>query len=562
MRGADCKQPGADDCQGQLAELRQRLAEANTQAAYYRRLAADSGRQRLRDVQLLSDVVDAHRQMEEALEAEQQRLLSIFDSLDETVYVSDPDSYEVLYANRRARDLFGDIVGKRCHKALYGFEGPCSSCPNDHILGENQGTTHTREEHNALTQSWYRCIARALRWPDGRTVRYEIGIDITESRKLEERVLLNQKMDSIGLLAGGIAHDFNNILIGAMGNVSLLALGEHDEESALLLGEVSKACDQAKALSNQLLTFSQGGSPVREPTLLRRLLEDTVNFVLHGSNVVSIHDFAPDLNRAVLDRSQMGQVIQNIVINAIQAMPRGGTIRVSATNVSVDPSMLLPLEPGHYVRLAFSDNGPGICPEHLQRIFDPYFTTKPSGHGLGLATSYSIVKKHGGHIEVASEVGKGTTFELYLPASEEGELVEPTEKPAAAAKGGKARVLMVDDEDIVLTVGTKMLKLSGYAAPAVAHDGEEAIRLCKEALAEGVPFTVAIMDLTIPGGMGGNEAFRRLRDLDPDLVGIVSSGYSNDPIMANHEAYGFAAVLPKPYRLAELRRAVERAVST
>ena len=369
-------------------------------------------------------------------------------------------------------------------------------------------------------------------------------------------------MDSVGLLAGGIAHDFNNILIGIVGNVSLLALGEHDEESALLLGEVSRACDQAKALNNQLLTFSQGGSPVREPTLLPRLLEDTLSFVLRGSNVVSVCDFAPDLHRAVLDRGQIGQVIQNIVINAIQAMPQGGTIRISATNVPVDPTMPLPLEPGHYVRLAFSDSGPGICPEHLQRIFDPYFTTKPSGHGLGLATSYSILRKHGGHIEVASEVGTGTTFELYLPASEEGELAEPTKELATAAKSSKARVLMMDDEDTVLAVGTKMLQFSGYAASAVAHDGEEAIRLCQEALAEGVPFTVAIMDLTIPGGMGGKEAFRRLRDLDPDLVGVVSSGYSNDPVMANYEAHGFAAVLPKPYRLTELRRAMERAVAT
>ncbi|MBT7164337.1 MAG: response regulator [Victivallales bacterium] len=544
---------------GEIAELRARLADAGKQAAYYQGLAADSGRRRLRDVQLLSEVVARHRRTEEALASRHRQLLAIFDSIDEAVYVSDPQACEILYANRKARDLFGDIVGETCHAVLHGFDEPCPFCPDGLALADREASTHTREERNSLTQRWYRCISRGLQWPDGRTVRYEMAIDITESRRHEGQALLNQKMESIGLLAGGIAHDFNNILTGITGNVSLFPPVTPGSESAQLIAEINEACGRAKALSNQLLTFSQGGAPVKEAVALAKLVRESVAFALHGANVIANYSIPADLWRAVIDRSQIGQVIQNIVINAVQAMPRSGVIEVSAANVSIGAQPPVPLDQGRYVRVSIRDDGPGIRAEDLPRIFDPYFTTKAAGHGLGLATSYSIVRKHNGHICASAERGRGATFEFYLPATDSMAPEAPKE-PESPTYCGRDKILMMDDEETILLMGARMLRASGYE-PAGARDGDEAIRLYREAMEAGAPFSVTIMDLTIPGGMGGKEAFQRLRELDPEIRGIVSSGYSSDPVMSNYEEFGFVAVLPKPYGLKELRSAIARALA-
>jgi len=384
--------------------------------------------------------------------------------------------------------------------------------------------------------------------------------DISERRALETELLKIQKLESLGTLAGGLAHDFNNLLTAILGNINMARLELGPEHRALpKLLEAEKGAVRARDITQQLLTFSKGGAPVRRPASIAELIRESAGFVLRGSNVKCRFDLPEDLNAVEVDEGQISQVIHNLIINADQAMPEGGTIDVIGRNRYVSEEQGLPLPEGRYVAITVRDSGIGIHPSHLHKIFDPFFTTKQKGSGLGLATVYSIVAKHDGHITVESELGSGTAFHVYLPVTD-----KPVEKRMTGAReeglSGRGRILLMDDDEMIRDIGRDILCYFGYDVE-LAEDGEAALALFHEARSDRKPFDLLIMDLTVPGGMGGREAIARIRELDRDVKAIVSSGYSNDPVMASFGEYGFDGVVTKPYNVEELGRAVRKVLS-
>ena len=382
--------------------------------------------------------------------------------------------------------------------------------------------------------------------------------DMTERHKIEEELVKADRLESVGALAGGIAHDFNNILTAIMGNISLASMyAKEDEQIAKRLDNAERAALRAQDLTQQLLTFSKGGDPLKRLSSIRDLIQEAVDLSMRGSNVRCELALDAALWSADVDAGQISQVLHNLIINANQAMPNGGVLAVRAENAIVDdrsPEALVALKPGPYVKISIADEGCGIAEEQLQKIFDPYFTTKEEGNGLGLFTSYSIVKKHDGHIDVASIVDAGTTFNLYLPASE-----QPCDEDAAKttrSAAGSGKILVMENEEEVCDVIEAILEHYGYEV-VFAADGVEAIAAYQQARDNGGPFDSVIMDLTIPGGMGGKEAIERLLGLDPQVKAIVASGYANDPVMLDYRAHGFAACIAKPYHTDTLRQTLQ-----
>jgi len=420
-----------------------------------------------------------------------------------------------------------------------------------------------RFRHNNGDWRWFESTGNAFRTAAGELHGVIVSRDITERRRVEEERLRASKLESVGLLAGGIAHDFNNVLTAILGNVSLakLSLQPQSKVSSHLL-DVEKACLRAKDLTQRLLTFAKGGAPVKKAASLADLVRESTRFALSGSNVRCEFLLPEGLWPVEVDEGQMSQVLHNLVINAHQAMPTGGRLTVAAENADVgtrDGMGSLPLSPGPYLKLRLSDEGIGIAPDHLSKVFDPYFTTKQEGSGLGLATAYSVVKNHGGYITVESDLGKGTTFYLYLPALPGLSLSQTT--PATAAQNGHGRILVMDDEDLICRLLDQMLHQLGYEVEC-SHDGAEAVELFQQAQSSGNPFDVVLMDLTIPGGMGGKEAVQHLRALDPSVKAIVLSGYSNDPVMADFHQYGFCDRLAKPYTVQQLGELLHHVLAT
>ncbi len=387
---------------------------------------------------------------------------------------------------------------------------------------------------------------------EGAVIRID---DITESVRLEEAMIHNDKMNSIGVLAGGIAHDFNNILVGIMGNLNLSTVFiQEDHKAYPLIQKAEKASLRAQELTNQLLTFSKGGDPVRKPLVLESVLTESALFVLTGSNVTCDLSIPPDLWRVDVDASQISQVVQNLIINAKQAMVNGGVIEVTCENIyRKDYHYLQMLKGEKYVQVTVKDSGDGIPEEQLGKVFDPYFSTKKEGSGLGLAVCHSIIAKHEGWITVRSNEGKGTSFSFYLPVADKAE-TEVTSKASSPIKGS-GKIMIMDDEEIVCAVARDMLTHLGYEV-VTALNGEEAIQMYTELYKTDSPVDVIIMDLTIPDGMGGKEAVKEILHIHSEAKVIVSSGYSNDPVIANHEKYGFAAALKKPFKISEMSELV------
>lgn len=383
-----------------------------------------------------------------------------------------------------------------------------------------------------------------------------ILMDVTEMKKAEIELMKVQKLESIGVLAGGIAHDFNNILTAILGNISLARLiGKENPQVEERLAEAEKACLRAKDLTQQLLTFSKGGAPVKKATSLFHLLKEAGTFLLRGSNVKPQFDFSENLWLAEADEGQLSQVINNLVINAKQAMPDGGILHIRAYNYYHDEHSNLPLERGQYVCFSVQDSGIGIDEKFLAKIFDPYFTTKKTGSGLGLAVTFSIVKKHKGHITVHSKIGEGTTFTVYLPAIEKVKMDIKQEEETILQLHG--RVLLMDDDEIVREVGSEMLKSLGLEV-ATAKDGDEAIQLYRKGMKTRKKYNVVVLDLTVPGGKGGKETITELKKIDPEIQALVSSGYSNDPILAEFNKYGFSGYVSKPYRIEEMANSIRK----
>ena len=380
-----------------------------------------------------------------------------------------------------------------------------------------------------------------------------------ERAKLEAQLVQAQKMEAIGTLAGGIAHDFNNILTAILGNIGLGLLDQNmGDQGRQRLAAAEKACQQAQSLARQLLTFAKGGAPIKELVSLENLVAEAASLACRGSQVRCEYAFAQDLMAIAGDPGQIHQVFQNLIINAIQAMPQGGTIEITGENIKVGNHGRLPLETGNYVKVSIKDKGIGIPEKYLQKIFDPYFTTKQQGSGLGLATAYSIVNNHHGHISAESKLGEGSTFHVYLPASDQKIRQQP--KEITELLSGKGKILVMDDEAMVREVLGMMLLTLGYEAK-FAKDGVEAIELFSQAQGSADPFAAVILDLTVPGGMGGKEAMERFLEIDPQVKAIVSSGYFDDPIMADFQKYGFAGVIAKPYKVAELGKVLNQVLT-
>ncbi len=422
-----------------------------------------------------------------------------------------------------------------------------------------QYTTTFRMRHKDGSYRWILAQSTVFVRADGQAVRM-LGshIDVTERRRVEEQLLKSQKLESVGTLAAGIAHDFNNLLTAISGNVSLLKnAAPHAAPSAAeretLLTEVEEAARRAKSLTSQLLTFAKGGAPVPQVASIRDVIVDSASFVSRGSRSRCEFAVDADLKNVHADIDQISQVIENLVINASQAMPDGGTITVSASNIVMHRRNEWDLAPGDFVKVSVSDQGYGIDEQHLPRIFDPFYTTKSTGSGLGLSTAYSIIGRHGGQLTVESQLGCGSTFTFYLPASN----AQASQREQGDVVSGSGRLLVMDDDPQLRRLMKRLLERLGYECDTT-EDGNEAVAHYVQADRDGRPYAAVILDLTIPGKEGGRETLARLRDLNPDVIAVVASGYADDDLLSASDKYGFNGRLKKPMDLATLSSEVAR----
>jgi len=395
----------------------------------------------------------------------------------------------------------------------------------------------------------------------GRRVRrqtLQIRAQLEKEAAMQTELERSSRLDSLGVLAGGIAHDFNNLLTAIMGNLGLMRLEKRVMEVVgEQVREAERATKRASEVTQQLLTFAKGGEPVRSAIELPEVVREAAGFARQGSNVRVEFDFARDLPPANADVGQISRVVHNLVLNAVQAMAEGGLIRLSLAAEQVETGDIPFLAKGRFLHLTVADNGPGIPSDRLPKIFDPYFSTKPKGNGLGLATAHSIVKKHHGNMTVESKESSGTTFHIWLPAAERTRMLSAAPVIASPPRH-RARVLFMDDEETVRNLARTVLARSGHEATLVS-DGAAAVQAYTEAHASGRSFDVVVLDLTVPGGMGGKDALSELRAIDGDVRAVAASGYSHDPVMSNHRAFGFVGVIPKPYDPETFLSAIDRA---
>ncbi len=518
----------------------------------------------------LAALVQARR-AERALAIEKERLAVTLRSVGDGVITTDLDG-RILLMNPAAESLTGwrqdealdeplDAVFQnvdpqtraRCNNTVSVLTG---------IDGERRHNRCTLLVSRELTERPIEEIAAPLRDALGRRIGMVMAFrDISDALKAQAERAKASKVASLGLLAGGIAHDFNNILMAIMGNVSMARVTCPTGTAARALDQAQQACVRARQLTWQLLTFSKGGVPFKKTTDLARVVRESASLASRGTNIEFTFDIAPDLWAVSADEGQLLQVFTNVVINAQQAMPGGGTIEIRAENVFEHNSRweyALSVQEGRYVRVSITDTGMGIPEENLGRIFDPYFTTKPNGSGLGLATAHSIVKNHGGYVSAMSKAGAGTTIHVSLPA------LNPCDAPAelpARTRNGMGRILVMDDEPAIRMLAVNMLKFLGHEAEVV-EDGSSAVEQYARALKSGDPYDAVLLDLVVPGGMGGRETMELLNEIDPSVNAIVVSGYAQDPALTEYRNYGFKASIAKPYTLAELDHTLHSVMAT
>ncbi|MEY4939803.1 MAG: hypothetical protein RIQ93_1538 [Verrucomicrobiota bacterium] len=372
--------------------------------------------------------------------------------------------------------------------------------------------------------------------------------DPEEMTLTPDELVKANRFESLGLLAGGIAHDFNNLLTTILGAVSLAK----DNRDFSALNDAEKACMTAKGLTKHLLSFAKGGAGSQTVVATREILEDSIKIAAAASTAKIKLEIAADVQPILVDRAEILQVFQNLIVNALQAMPPAPHrphLHVRATNTTLVENQAPSLSAGDYVEIEIRDNGSGIAPEHVAKIFDPFFTTKKHGTGLGLATVLAVLRKHGGQIGLDTQVGVGTAFTVYLPKAQQP--IEVQARRAASLRFGTGRVLFMDDDPQISALTAMMLDSLEYKYD-LAITGEEAIALYKRYQNIGRPYDAVIMDLTVVGGMGGDECFIELKKLDPEVRAIVASGYDNDEMARQFLAKGFCGYLTKPYRVTDL----------
>ncbi len=516
------------------------------------------------------DITDRVR-AEAALAEERNRLAVTLASIGDGVITTDTDG-RILLCNPVAEQLTGwsqaEAVGRSLTEVLRLVDTKDERPLPDPVAAilERDAMVTLERDCLLISRDGRRLLiadsGAPIRDADGRNIGVVLVFrDITEQTRLEQEARRNQRLESLGVLAGGIAHDFNNILVAILGNISLAErLVSGQEKVELLLAEARKAGLRARDLVRRLQTFAKGGDPIREAAAIDEVIRESADFVLRGSNVACRYDFAPDLWLADIDSGQVSQVIQNLVINAKQAMPDGGTVTITCRNREERPDTEDGTEPQRFIEVSVADDGPGIPADRLPHIFDPYFTTKEEGTGLGLAIVHSVIRKHGGNITVESSPGQGTRFTFLLPASQKEETTVSS-PPTTSIVGGSGRILVMDDDEAIRLLAVNMLGFLGYEAETVV-DGEDAVARYQEALTAGRPFAAVILDLTVPGRMGGREAGERILAMDPTARIIITSGYARERVLASYRQYGFAGILVKPFLAGEMDRLLRTVLAT
>ena len=510
---------------------------------------------------MASDIT-LRKKAEISLKESETKFRSLFESMQEGVIISkiiydaydQPVDFECIDLNGSCEKILkkkrAELIGEQLGLVLPAITTP--SLDYLRCVPDND-SRQTFEYHNENSDTCFE--VHAVCPSPGRLAL--ILSDVSERKRMYDERIRNEKLESLSLLAGGIAHDFNNYLAGVMGNISFArTLLDSSHKPYKLLGEAEVATQRAAGLARQLLTFARGGAPVKTVISVRQLLLDAVTLVLRGTKVKPVLLIPEHLENVEADEGQLTQALHNIIINAVQAMPGGGILTIAAQNIyDSDTSS------AGFVKMSFTDEGCGIAAENLEHIFDPYFTTKTDGTGLGLASAYSIVTRHGGHISVQSTLGKGTTFELFFPISNKA-VCNPvvTERTLSSPNSSKrGSILFMDDEEDLRVLVKELLEHEGYKVQTCCC-GADAIECYRLGLENALPFDAAILDLTIPGAMGGKEAAAHLLQLDPQACLIVSSGYSDDPVLSNYKTHGFCAAVCKPFMIEELYSAVETAL--
>ena len=505
---------------------------------------------------------------EETLREERERMSITLSSIVEGVFTTDIRG-RLTYMNRMAEEMSGwkqqyalgrpiqDVVRflhagvneEDVHPVMHVLEHEAPLHPLDHYPLFD----HTNGERPVVYS------VTPLRRTDGNLLGTVMILrDMSERIKLDEERLKASKLESLGLLAGGIAHDFNNLLTSILGNISMTKAWVNSRDHLFtFLSEAENASLRARKLTQQLLTFAKGGTPLKKPIALKQVLTESATFALSGSSTQCEFEIADDLWLVEADDGQIGQVIHNLTVNAKQAMPSGGALMIRAENVPLTLEQAKQLQipdAGDFIKLTIQDNGCGIPTNALQKIFDPYYSMKPSGSGLGLSTAYSIIQNHHGMITASSVQNQGTTFVIYLPASQ---AITTAPQCSSSAIAGEGRVLVMDDEESIRLLLGEMLRHLGYDVQCVA-EGKEALECYQEAYHTHQPFNAVILDLTVAGGLGGKDTVAQLRQFDPQVKAIVSSGYSNDPVLSRYSTFGFHGVVAKPFRLAELSQVLHQ----
>ena len=484
-----------------------------------------------------------------------QKLTNILENTTDGFFAVDRE-WKVTYLNSEAEILLDlareELLGRELWERLPQLRDSAFEANYRKVMAERTPVEFEASDSDGKT--WFEVHA----YPSGDGVSVFFR-DITERKRTEGERLTTSKLESLGTLAGGIAHDLNNILTVISGNIGLAQIEAPADCGNLLsfLSKAGQAAQHAAHLSSQLLTFSKGGAPLKKVTSIAQLLEQSAEFSLYGSNLRADVDLSSDLWKAEVDAGQVEQVVNALMLNAREAMPHGGTVRISARNVQLDDRAGSLLPAGRYVKVSISDRGTGVADDLATKIFDPYFTTKPTASGLGLAISYSIIKKHGGLLHLEASSAEGSTFAFYLPASDRKAATEGAKSPERIYHFNHQRVLIMDDEAAIRELTSQLLGTLGYEVTAVP-DGLEAVRTYERALRRGENFQVVILDATVRGGMGGLATIERLRGMDPHVNAIICSGYSDEAALSEFLEYGFRGALPKPFTRRELADALQR----